>query len=209
MMLHRIPLWFQRLFPGYIWQLPNQEKVIYLTFDDGPIPGVTEWVIDVLDQFDVKASFFVVGENVNKHPQVFKKLIDHGHLIGNHTFHHVRGWRTSTQEYIKEVERCNQSIIDNGGEITGYFRPPHGRIKPGQAKELRNQYKLLMWSVLTVDYDRNLNEKTCLSNSIKATSSGSIVVFHDSIKAEKNLRYVLPRYIEHFLKEGYSFQRLP
>lgn len=208
-MLHRIPLWFQRLFPDYIWQIPGQEKVIYLTFDDGPIPGITEWVIEMLKQYNIKATFFVVGENVNKHPHIFNKIIENGHVIGNHTFHHVRGWGTPTKLYIEEVELCDKAIVNNGGQKPVYFRPPHGRIKSGQTKILLDTYKLLMWNVLTVDYDRSLHEEKCLNNSIKATKPGSIVVFHDSIKAEKNLKYVLPRYIEYFLDFGYTFQPLP
>lgn len=209
MMLHRIPLWFQRLFPDYIWQIPSRERNIYLTFDDGPIPDVTEWVIEILDQYDIKASFFVVGENVSKNPDVFNALIEKGHLVGNHTYHHVRGWQTPTPTYLEEVELCNKVMLSHGGQLPRYFRPPHGRIKPGQARILREQYRLLMWNVLTADYDRSLNEEKCLKNSIRATQPGSIVVFHDSLKAEKNLRYVLPRYIEHFFDLGYSFQPLP
>lgn len=209
-MIHSIPTWFQMLFPSYTWQIPsNEEKAIYLTFDDGPIPGVTEWVIDALNQYNIKASFFVVGENVDRNPEVFKKLVSAGHVIGNHTYHHVRGWGTPTPMYLVEAGLCSETIIKNGGQEPVYFRPPHGRIRSSQAKELRKQYKLLMWNVLTVDYDRKLREEKCLQNSIKATKPGSIVVFHDSLKAEKNLKYVLPKYIEHFLEKGYSFLPLP
>lgn len=208
-MVHRIPTWFQKMFPGYTWQLPNGQKTIYLTFDDGPVPGITEWVVDVLKEYKIKASFFVVGENVTKHPEVFRKLIKNKHVVGNHTFHHARGWQSPTPEYLVEAGLGNEAIVENGGKTPKYFRPPHGRIKPSQAKELRKEYELLMWNVLTLDYDKNIPEKKCLQNSIKATSPGSIVVFHDSLKAEKNLKYVLPRYIEHFLAQGYSFQPLP
>ena len=208
-MVHNIPKWFQRMFPGYTWQLPNGQKTIYLTFDDGPIPEITEWVLDTLKKYNIKASFFVVGENVSKHPEIFRKLVKDRHVVGNHTFHHVRGWETSTPMYLVDAGLCKEVIMENGGDEPKYFRPPHGRIKPSQAKELRNQYELLMWNVLTIDYDKNFNKEKCLRNSIKATSKGAIVVFHDSLKAEKNLKYVLPRYIEHFLAQGYSFEPLP
>jgi len=208
-MLHRIPLWFQQLFTGYTWQLPSNEKVIYLTFDDGPIPELTEWVLDVLDEYKIKASFFVVGENVKRNPRVFTKLISAGHTIGNHTYHHVKGWGTSTKRYVEDVEKCSNIMIDNGGKSSVYFRPPHGRIKPAQAKLLRKSYQLVMWNVLSVDYDRGLSKEKCLKNTIDATRSGAIVVFHDSIKAEKNLKYVLPAYIKHFIAMGYSFNALP
>ncbi len=207
-MLHRIPKWFQHLFPSYVWNKQTNEKVIYLTFDDGPIPEITDWVLQVLEEYEVKASFFVVGENVERHPQIIEKINAAGHTIGNHTFHHLKGWRASTNAYLEDVERCSKQIEQNTDKRPNLFRPPHGRIKPSQAKQLRNAYSIIMWDTLTVDYDRGLNEHKCLQNSIRATQQGSIVVFHDSYKAEKNLRYVLPKYIAHFKSLGYSFKSL-
>ncbi len=207
-MLHQIPLWFQHFFPDYTWQKNTLEKEIYLTFDDGPIPEITEWVLAILNDFGIKATFFVVGENVLQHPQILKKIVSDGHSIGNHTCHHVKGWDTPTQFYVDNVEKCSNIIKENTGNMPTLFRPPYGRIKPAQAKLLCSQYELIMWSTLTVDYDKNLRKDKCLNNSIKATLPGSIVVFHDSIKAEKNLKYVLPKYIAHFLSLGYSFKAL-
>jgi len=207
-MLHRIPFWFQQIFPGYTWSIATKNKEIYLTFDDGPVPDVTEWVLSVLDSFDIKSTFFLVGENIERHPSIFKKIIADGHSVGNHTYHHLKGWGATTQSYLEDVEKCSQIIEANTGSVPTLFRPPHGRIKPLQAKALRNDYQLIMWNTLTVDYDRGLAKERCLHNSIKATQPGSIVVFHDSVKAEKNLKYVLPKYIEHFLSEGYSFKAL-
>ena len=207
-MLHRIPRWFQNLFPAYTWHIKSKEKVIYLTFDDGPIPEITQWVLNVLDDYDAKASFFVVGENVTKNPQSFQKIIEGGHAIGNHTYNHMKGWNASVNSFVDNVEKGSKAIVDNGGEFPQYFRPPHGRIKPSQARILRQNYKLIMWSVLSVDYDKSLNAERCLKNTIKATEPGAIVVFHDSIKAEKNLRYVLPKYMDHFSKIGYTFKKL-
>jgi len=208
-MFHKIPIWFQRLFPGFTWQFPSNEKVIYLTFDDGPIPEVTPWVVEVLNEYKIKATFFVVGENIKRNPNEFIDLIKAGHTIGNHTYHHVKGWSTSTKTYLHDVENCSQVIIDSGGEMPIYFRPPHGRIKLSQANLLKENYKLIMWNVLSVDYDKSLSKEKCLINTIEATSSGAIVVFHDSLKAEKNLKYVLPKFIKHFINEGYSFKALP
>ncbi len=207
-MLHQIPTWFQKLFAGYTWRLDTNEKEIYLTFDDGPIPRITEWVLVTLKEFGVKATFFVVGENVFRNPIVFQKIVSEGHSVGNHTYHHTKGWGVSTQSYLKDVEKCSQVIKELQGSVPQLFRPPHGRIKPTQAKLLRKEYELVMWDTLTVDYDRNLKEEKCLRNSINATKNGSIVVFHDSVKAQKNLTYVLPKYIEHFLSLGYSFKTL-
>lgn len=207
-MLHQIPSWFQVLFPGYIWRMNPKEKEIYLTFDDGPLPEITEWVLTVLKNVGIKATFFVVGENVLKHSKIFKKIIKDEHSIGNHTYHHVKGWGASTQSYIKDVNRCSHIIKEYSGVLPTLFRPPHGRIWPAQAKLLRKEYRLVMWNTLTIDYDRALHEKKCLKSSIDATRPGSIVVFHDSAKAEKNLKYVLPKYIDHFLCQGYSFKKL-
>ncbi len=207
-MLHRIPIWFQRVFTGYVWNIKSQEKIIYLTFDDGPIPGITEWVLDVLKEHQIQATFFVVGENVARYPTLLKRIDKESHRIGNHTFHHVKGWSVSADVYVKEVDKCTQIIEDNTSQSTKLFRPPYGRIKSSQAQLLRKKYTLIMWDTLTADYDKRLNEKKCLTNSIRATRDGSIVVFHDSLKAAKNLKYVLPRYIAHFKSLGYTFKAL-
>ncbi len=207
-MFHKIPRWFQNLFAGYTWNKQTDEKVIYLTFDDGPIPDTTEWVLDVLAAHNVKATFFVVGENIERHPSVFQKVINGGYSIGNHTYHHLKGWGASLQNYLADVEQCSQLIKKYTGETPHLFRPPHGQIKPAQAKQLRTKYELIMWDTLTIDYDKNLSEKKCLKNSIKATQPGSIIVFHDSVKASKNLKYVLPRYIAHYKAQGFMFKSL-
>ena len=207
-MLHRIPIWFQQIFPGYTWRIGTKNKEIYLTFDDGPIPEITEWVLSVLGSFDIKATFFVVGENVFRHPEVFNKIVMGGHSVGNHTYSHLKGWGATTKSYLEDIDRCSKIIESNTGRLPTLFRPPHGRIKPSQAKALRNDYNLVMWDTLSVDYDRKLDKNRCLTNTIKATNSGSIIVFHDSVKAEKNLKYVLPKYIEHFIKLGYTFKKL-
>lgn len=182
--------------------MPTDQKDLYLTFDDGPIHGPTDFVLDTLRSFNAKGTFFCIGDNIRKHPDQFRKIIDAGHTAGNHTFNHLNGWRTSNEQYIRNIHDC-QHLIGNGN----LFRPPFGRIKKSQISLLKD-HKIVMWDVLTFDYDRSLNEDKCLRGSIAGARSGSIVVFHDSIKAEKNLTYVLPRFLEHCASKGYSFKSL-
>ncbi|MCS6967252.1 MAG: polysaccharide deacetylase family protein [Cytophagales bacterium] len=206
MRIHRIPRWIHSWLNGFTWRLPQKVPTLYLTFDDGPI-SLTNWVLDVLKDFQAQATFFCVGENIVQNPHIFRRIISHEHAVGNHTYNHLSGWRTSTRRYLKNAELC-QAAIENHGIGCHLFRPPYGRITPMQAKALRQRYQLIMWEVLTCDYDAALSQEACLKNSIAATQSGSIVVFHDSFKAEKNLRYVLPRYLAHFAKLGFQFKGL-
>ena len=183
--------------------------MIFLTFDDGPVPGPTEFVLDTLGKYNVKATFFCIGDNVRKHPHVFKKVVDEGHRIGNHTFHHLKGWNCSTHEYIDNIELCDQQFQATGIQLLepgleDLFRPPYGRIKMDQIKSLK-RFRIIMWDVLTQDYLESKSPEKCLRGSIAATRPGSIVVFHDSVKAERNLMYTLPRYLQHFMYKGYSF----
>lgn len=198
-------------FPKYIWELPNHEKKIYLTFDDGPIPELTDWVLTLLKKEEVKATFFCIGDNIQKHPEVFKKIILNEHSIGNHTFNHLNGWKTSTKEYLENVELCNLiiqklKIINQDSKL---FRPPYGKIKNKQAKELQKLgYKIIMWDVLTYDFDNSLNPDYCLQNTLKNISSGSIIVFHDSIKAHRNMKFVLPKLIQTLKEDGFVFDKI-
>lgn len=203
MRFFRTPSVLPIVYPSLLWRINTTQKDLYLTFDDGPIHGPTDFVLDTLRSFNAKATFFCIGDNVRKNPDQYKKIIDAGHAVGNHTFHHLNGWRTSTEDYINNVEVCQQHL----SRQPRLFRPPFGRIKRSQIEQLE-KYKIVMWDVLTFDYDRSLAEEKCLRGAIGATRSGSIVVFHDSIKAEKNLTYVLPRFIEHCASKGYSFKSL-
>ncbi len=203
-MVFRSPFFLPWFYPSLLWRVTTNNKKLYLTFDDGPIPEVTDFVLDTLANVKVKATFFCIGENINKHPILFQKIHESDHVIGNHTYNHVKGWSSSTKEYITNVEKC--SIILGGNEKL--FRPPYGRITRDQIKKLSN-YKIVMWDVLTQDYDQNISEADCLKGSINATRSGSIIVFHDSIKAEKNMRYALPRYLDYFLNLGFEFDTIP
>jgi peptidoglycan/xylan/chitin deacetylase (PgdA/CDA1 family) len=180
--------------------------VLYLTFDDGPIPGPTEFVLDELKKTSSKATFFCIGDNIKKHPDVFRRVLSEGHAIGNHTFNHINGWRTRTADYVNNIHQFEKQL--DGEPKTKYFRPPYGRITPSQIRALKN-YKIIMWDVLSFDYSKNLSPNDCLKNTIAATRPGSIIVFHDSLKAEKNMRFALPRYMHHFLGKGFSFKTLP
>ena len=199
----RPPFFFRWLSPDYlVCDLPVNKKVIYLTFDDGPIPEATPEVLGILGKYDARATFFMVGDNVRKFPGVFNQVKQEGHAIGNHTFHHLNGWRTSPGAYLHDVHRCREYFE------TSLFRPPYGRFTPSQYLLLRKDYRFILWSVLTYDYRRDTSPEQCLKNSIDHTSAGSIVVFHDSIKSMTNLNYALPRFLEHFRTRGYRFESI-
>lgn len=199
------------LFSNYIWDIPNNEKKVYLTFDDGPIPEITEWVLEQLKIYNCKATFFCIGNNIEKHPEIFNKLIAEGHAVGNHTFNHVKGWNTSNKAYIKEVEQCEEEIQKNAPKNlqSKLFRPPYGKIKPLQSRKLRKLgYKIIMWDVLSADYKKEISKEKCLENVLKNVESGSIIVFHDSIKAFSNLEYVLPKTLQFLSENGYRCERI-
>jgi len=212
------------LFPDLVWDLPSKENVIYLTFDDGPIPKITDWTLDVLKQYNAKATFFCIGNNVEKHPALFKRIISEGHSIGNHTQNHLKGWKTKTEDYLLDIEKaqnvlCNQissfnsqdlEFVNRKSSIVNLFRPPYGQITPKQANQLiQLGYKIIMWKVLSIDWDASVSNEKCLENVIKNTSSGDIVVFHDSIKAENNMQYALPKVLDYFSDKGFEFKRIP
>lgn len=195
----------------YVWDIPNEEKTVYLTFDDGPTPQVTEWVISQLKKYDAKATFFCIGNNIEKHPDIYAKVILDGHAIGNHTFDHLNGWKTSKNKYLENVALCEEKILkfekpsDNFKEGAKLFRPPYGRTKPSQAKILREKgYQIIMWDVLSADFDQSISPEQCFENVLKNVKSGSIIVFHDSVKAFPNLEYTLPRTLEFLSKNKYN-----
>ncbi len=200
MKLYSAPFWIRAIYPKkLIWRVPTSRREVFLTFDDGPIPEVTTNVLAILRKYNVKATFFCVGENVLNNPEVYKQLIEEGHKTGNHTFHHVKAWKTAHSSYLSEVEQCNQLVKSN------LFRPPHGQINRKIARELNKNYKVILWSVITGDYDKNLSGEQCLKNAVKFTRPGAIIVFHDSLKAFERLEYALPLYIEFCINEGYTF----
>lgn len=200
--------WFiKKLFSGFVWDIPNTQKTVYLTFDDGPTPEITEWVISLLKQHNIKATFFCIGNNIEKHPDIFQKVIDDGHTIGNHTFNHLNGWNTQNTPYLENMEACELSITKRIGKANAkLFRPPYGKIKPYQAKEIRKKgYKIIMWDVLSADFDTTITPQQCLQNVTANTTEGSVIIFHDSIKAFPNLEYTLPKAIEYLKENGFSF----
>lgn len=228
MYLIKTPLLLKKIYPStLVWNKSRTRKVIYLTFDDGPIPIVTPWVLKTLKNFNAKATFFCIGDNIQKHPNVFAQLKADGHQIGNHTFNHLKGWITDDEIYLQNFMQCQeltQSML---------FRPPYGRIKRSQIKLIENQElrfntlestneegdsdkskivnlksKIVMWDVLSGDFDQNLSPEKCLENVLKHTENGSIVVFHDSLKAQERLEYVLPKALELWTKQGYQFKTL-
>ncbi len=212
MRLYKIPKPIKQFWQDYTWQKNTIEPKIYLTFDDGPIPILTEYVLEVLADFEAKASFFCVGDNVCKHPAIFQKILKAGHQVGNHTFNHLKGTQTDTSTYLNNVAQCQSSFQQAGWEAPTVqlplFRPPYGRLKTTQTNNLKKHYQLIMWSVLTYDFDMMLSPEQCYQYSIAATEKGAIVVFHDNWKAEANLRYVLPRFLAHFARQGYQFESL-
>ena len=208
-MIFRTPFFLPWLTPNLVWRIPTQEKVIYLTFDDGPIPEVTEFVLTELKKVRAKATFFCIGDNVRKYPRVFSKVVSDGHAIGNHTFNHLKGWNTSVKTYVENVKLCDKELTIEDYQLSiSLFRPPYGRITRSQIKALKD-YKIVMWDVLTHDYSKNISQERCLKGSIDALRPGSIIVFHDSIKAEKNMRYALPRFFDHFSNKGFTFECIP
>lgn len=196
--------------PGYTWRKEGQDKKLYLTFDDGPIPEVTPWVLEQLTRYNAKATFFAVGDNVARHRDVAEQIIVQGHRLANHTYHHLKGWNTPLESYLHNVQLCQQELekVAPALQQKKLFRPPYGRITSRQAAGLREDYELIMWDVLTNDYDNSLSPERCLQQTISCTQSGSILVFHDSLKAKRNMMYALPRFLDHFTARGYTFEIL-
>ncbi len=195
-------LFAEMALPKLVWRIPGDTKKVYLTFDDGPIPEITEWVLDTLAAHDILATFFCVGDNVFKHPEVYSKILQANHSVGIHTHNHLNNWKTPNDEYIKNIERASEFIDSK------LFRPPYGKIKPSLINKLTPYYKIIMWDVLTRDYDCTNSPEKCMDIIKSRASKGSIIVFHDSIKAEKNLKQVLPQAIEYLKEHGYTFDKI-
>lgn len=211
----KIPRIIKKMFPNYVWDIATTEKVIYLTFDDGPTPRITNWTLDVLKQYNARATFFCIGNNIEKHPHIFRDILNDGHAIGNHTQNHVKGWKTSTELYLKEVSDTQKNIDKETSKVVNYktstinlFRPPFGKIKNKQGKALLALgYRIIMWDILPFDW-KSITKETCFKNAISKTTNGSIIVFHDSVKASDNMQYALPKVLEYFSKKGYVFKSL-
>ena len=201
----------KKIFSSYIWEIPNTEKIIYLTFDDGPTPQITDWILSQLKEYDAKATFFCIGKNIKENPELFKKILIEEHAIGNHTFNHLNGWKTSSATYLENTLLCADAITELifEGNNTKLFRPPYGKIKPFQARVLQKKgYKIIMWDVLSADFDTQITPEKCLENVLKNVEPGSIIVFHDSTKAFKNLEYCLPKTLKYLKENKYKCDKI-
>jgi peptidoglycan/xylan/chitin deacetylase (PgdA/CDA1 family) len=195
----RAPGVLRLLFPEFVWRYNSGEKKVYLTFDDGPIPESTLWTLDMLKERNVKATFFCVGDNVRKYPDLFRKIVEDGHAVGNHTHNHLRGWQEDSLKYIENVIMASEYINSR------LFRPPYGMIKRSQAKHLLQEYKVVMWDVLSGDYRKDISPQRCFEDVYKKVRPGSIILFHNHKKSEENMRYAVPRLIDTLRMDGYEF----
>ncbi len=203
----KTPWIIKRLFYSYVWSIPSKEKEVYLSFDDGPHPQITSFVLQQLKKYNARATFFCIGKNVLLYPDVYKQMLEDGHSVGNHTFNHLNGWAASVEEYCEDVRQASQIIATN------LFRPPYGKIKKKQAKKIQKvinykQPKIILWDVLSGDFDTSITKEQCLKNVLNNYSTGSIIVFHDSEKAFKNLEYVLPNVLQKLSNEGFVFKKI-
>jgi peptidoglycan/xylan/chitin deacetylase (PgdA/CDA1 family) len=199
----KTPWWLKKLYPSFVWNVSTQEKIIYLTFDDGPHPTATAFVLNTLKQFNAKATFFCIGKNVELCPAVYAQIIADGHTVANHTQNHLNGWKTDDVTYINNIDEASKNIDSK------LFRPPYGRITRFQSKLLlKKGYKIIMWDVLSGDFDTNLSKEACAENTILQTTIGSIIVFHDSAKAFERLEFTLPKLLDFFSKKGYQFKNI-
>lgn len=206
-LLYQFPTWMQRLYRGVTWRRVTHDKCVYLTFDDGPIPEVTEAILDVLAKYGVKATFFVVGDNIQKYPHIYARVMKEGHRVGNHTMHHIKGYRYATEEYLRDVDACEQ-VMGQGREQR-LFRPPYGKMKSGQKRALLDRgYEIILWDVLTHDYNPRYTPEKMLKIVKKYTRNGSIINFHDSVKSGARTIEVLPQVIEWLQSENYAIQTL-
>ena len=200
MLIEQPPKLLRWLYPSALWRMDTNEKAVYLTFDDGPIPEITPWVLDLLNKYQIKATFFMVGDNVRKHPKEFQMVVERGHRVGNHTFNHIGGFRHLSYNYLENTNKADELIKSN------LFRPPQGWRRWGQYIVLKNRYTIVMWDLVTRDYSKHLNGPQVLAIVKKYVRNGSIITFHDSIKSEKNMKYALPRAIEWLKEQGYEFK---
>lgn len=218
MLIEQPPQFIRKLYPSALWRVKPEEHAVYLTFDDGPIPEVTPWVLDLLAKHDIKATFFMVGDNIRKHPDEFRQVVEQGHRIGNHTFNHIRGFEYTAKAYLENTEKA-RIFMEMGGNVDCnvekalhplLFRPPHGHMFLNQYRYLKRTYRIVMWDLVTRDYSKKLRPPQVLANVMRYARNGSIITFHDSLKSwdNGNLRYALPRAIEFLKEEGYEFKLL-
>ncbi|MBT8244961.1 MAG: polysaccharide deacetylase family protein [Winogradskyella sp.] len=225
----RIPGFVMSLFPNFIWNIDTNNKELYLTFDDGPTPGITPWVLQQLKNYNAKATFFCIGSNIEKYPEIFEMIVAEGHSIGNHTYNHLKGWKHETKTYLEDIKKTQLIINYNSQKEVEYhtelactkrsrsdvsqtiklFRPPYGKLKTKQAKQIQKLgYKIALWDVLSFDWDSKVSEEKCYDNIINSAKAGSIIVMHDSKKAKRNLKTVLPRVLDYYNKRSFEFKAI-
>lgn len=207
----KTPWLAKKAFPSYVWDIPTKEKVIYLTFDDGPTPLITEKALEVLAKYNAKATFFCIGKNITENPVIYRQILDEEHAIGNHTYNHLKGWKTATKAYVESTVKTEQTIqqINKSINQQKLFRPPYGRIKPSQANALQKLgYNIIMWDVIAFDWETSISKEEVLQNVINNTENGSVVVLHDSVKASKNMLYALPKILDYFSEKGFVFKKI-
>lgn len=195
----KTPSLIRFLLPGLVWEVKTEKKEIFLTFDDGPHPEITPKVLDILDKYKAKATFFCVGENVSKHPQTYAEILKRGHKTANHTYNHLKGWITKNEEYYQNIQKCAAKVDSK------LFRPPYGKIGLTQISAIKKDFSIVMWSVLPRDFDRKVTPEECLRNAVSNSKEGSIIVFHDSLKSAENMLFALPKLLDHFSKQGFAF----
>lgn len=205
MRFYRTPALLQKIFPGLFWKLNPPAKTVYLTFDDGPMPGPTDFVLEQLARHSATATFFCIGDNIRKHPSTFEKILAGNHQTGNHTFHHINGWKTSATEYLRDVNHCQELLPPTSGKVL--FRPPFGKLNPRHFAALEKMH-IVMWDLLSYDFDSGCDPEKSLEQLKRLTRSGSIVVFHDSLKAEKNLKLILPPYLQFLTDSGFKVEKI-
>ena len=203
----KTPNFVKKIFSSLTWHIATEEKNIYLTFDDGPTPEITNWVLNELEKYNAKATFFCIGKNILNHPSIFKTILEKGHRIGNHTNNHLNCWKKNTKTYIKNIAQAQNVINLNANQQEKLFRPPYGKLTNSVRKRvLKKGYKIIMWDILSGDFDTKISNEKCLKNVLNNSSNGSIIVFHDSVKASEKLKYVLPKTLKHFSEKGYTFK---
>ena len=200
MLIEQPPLLLRWIYPKALWRMDENDRAVYLTFDDGPVPDITPWVLDCLDNFDIKATFFMVGDNVRKHPEEFRMVVERGHRLGNHTFNHIRGFEYLSKNYLANTDKADEYIHSD------LFRPPHGHMRWAQYHVLKKKYRIVMWDVVTRDYNQRLTGEQVFAKVKHYVRPGSIITFHDSVKSEKRMKYALPRSIEWLKDQGYKFK---
>jgi peptidoglycan/xylan/chitin deacetylase (PgdA/CDA1 family) len=206
----KTPSLLTAVYPECLWKVNTKEKIIYLTFDDGPIPEITPFILDELKKWNAKATFFCIGKNVEANPEIFERIINEGHSVGNHTYDHLNGWNVSDEVYFENIEKC-AAVLSAYYLLpiaASLFRPPYGKLKPSQYTKLKSEYKLVMWDVLSFDFDLKMEEEKILKNVLDNAEAGSIVVMHDSLKAKPKVEFALPKLLEHFTQKGFKFEKL-